>query len=63
MTRTPARIALGAGFDDVFPREAIVEVDVPGLTAVALEPAPHRNLPRPIWPRDADAAWAPPAHA
>jgi len=49
-----------AGFDDIFPREAIVEVDAPGLTPVVLERVPYRNLPRPIWPLDPDAAWSPP---
>jgi microcystin degradation protein MlrC len=48
-----------AGFDDIFPREAIVEVDVPGLTSVVLERVPYRNIPRPIWPLDPDTAWAP----
>lgn len=50
-----------AGFDDIFPREAIVEVDVPGLTSVVLERVPYRNVPRPIWPLDPDTAWSPPA--
>jgi microcystin degradation protein MlrC len=48
-----------AGFDDIFPRAAIVEVDVPGLTSVVLERVPYRNIPRPIWPLDPDTTWAP----
>jgi len=50
-----------AGFDDIFPREAIVEVDVPGLTAVVLSRVPWRNVPRPIWPLDPDMTWQVPA--
>lgn len=52
-----------AGFDDIFPRAAIVEVDVPGLTSVVLERVPYRNVKRPIWPLDPDTTWSPPAHA
>ncbi len=50
-----------AGFDDIFPREAIVEVDVPGLTAVVLTRVPYENVPRPIWPLDPDMTWSVPA--
>jgi microcystin degradation protein MlrC len=49
-----------AGFDDIFPREAIVEVDVPGLTAVVLTRVPYQNVPRPIWPLDPAMTWTVP---
>jgi microcystin degradation protein MlrC len=49
-----------AGFDDIFPPERIVEVDVPGLTTVVLTRVPWREVPRPIYPLDPDMAWAPP---
>ena len=48
-----------AGFDETFPPERILEVDVPGLTTVVLERVPWRQVPRPIWPLDADMTWAP----
>lgn len=51
-----------AGFDDIFPRDAIVEVDVPGLTAVVLTRVPYRNVLRPIWPLDPSMTWQVPAH-
>ena len=47
-----------AGFDEVFPNERIVEVDVPGLTTVVLSRVPWRHVPRPIWPLDPDVAWS-----
>jgi len=48
-----------AGFDETFPPERILEVDVPGLTTVVLDRVPWRQVPRPIWPLDADMAWTP----
>lgn len=50
-----------AGFDDIWPPERIVEVDVPGLTTVVLTRVPWREVPRPIYPLDPEMAWAPPA--
>jgi len=32
---------------------------VPGLTTVVLDRVPWRQVPRPIWPLDADMTWAP----
>ncbi len=52
-----------AGFDDIWPPERIVEVDVPGLTTVVLARVPWREVPRPIHPLDPDMDWAPPAPA
>jgi microcystin degradation protein MlrC len=46
-----------AGFDEFFPRERIVEVDVPGLTTVVLSRVPWQHVPRPIWPLDPDVQW------
>jgi microcystin degradation protein MlrC len=48
-----------AGFDEFFPDDRIIEVDVPGLTTPVLSRVPYRNAPRPIFPLDADASWAP----
>ena len=50
-----------AGFDEFFPDERIIEVDVPGLTTPVLSRVPYRHAPRPIFPLDADVVWAPPA--
>jgi microcystin degradation protein MlrC len=52
-----------AGFDDIWSRERIIEVDVPGLTTVVLSRVPWRAVPRPIYPLDPDMAWTPPAPA
>jgi microcystin degradation protein MlrC len=52
-----------AGFDDIWPPERIIEVDVPGLTTVVLSRVPWREVPRPIYPLDPGMAWAPPAPA
>jgi microcystin degradation protein MlrC len=49
-----------AGFDDIFPDERIVEVDVPGLTTVVLDRVPWRQVPRPIHPLDPRMEWTPP---
>ena len=46
-----------AGFDEFFPRERIVEVDVPGLTTVVLSRVPWQHVPRPIWPLDEGVEW------
>jgi microcystin degradation protein MlrC len=46
-----------AGFDEVFPDERVIEVDVPGLTTVVLSRVPWRHVPRPIWPLDAGVEW------
>jgi microcystin degradation protein MlrC len=48
-----------AAFDLLFPDERIVEVDVPGLTTPILTRVPYRNVPRPIYPLDADMSWSP----
>jgi microcystin degradation protein MlrC len=52
-----------AGFDDIWPKARIVEVDVPGLTTVVLERVPWREVKRPIHPLDPDMEWTPPAPA
>jgi microcystin degradation protein MlrC len=52
-----------AGFDDIWTRERIIEVDVPGLTTVVLTRVPWREVPRPIYPLDPDMQWTPPAPA
>ena len=46
-----------AAFDLLFPDDRIIEVDVPGLTTPILSRIPYRNVPRPIFPLDADVAW------
>jgi microcystin degradation protein MlrC len=46
-----------AAFDEFFPDERIVEVDVPGLTTPVLGNVPYRHLPRPLYPLDADWGW------
>lgn len=48
-----------AGFDEFFPRDRIIEVDVPGLTTVVLSRVPWRHVPRPIWPLDPQMVWRP----
>ena len=48
-----------AAFDLLFPDDRIVEVDAPGLTTPILTRVPYRNVPRPIFPLDADMTWAP----
>jgi microcystin degradation protein MlrC len=47
-----------AGFDEHFPDDRIIEVDVPGLTTVVLDRVPWRHVPRPIWPLDPAMEWA-----
>lgn len=48
-----------AAFDLLFTDERIIEVDVPGLTTPILSRVPYQNVPRPIFPLDAETAWAP----
>jgi microcystin degradation protein MlrC len=43
-----------AAFDEYFPDECIVEVDVPGLTTPVLKNVPYRHIPRPLYPLDED---------
>lgn len=50
-----------AAFDDLFPDDRIIEVDVPGLTTPVSRNVPWRNLPRPIYPLDPDLEWSPTA--
>jgi microcystin degradation protein MlrC len=49
-----------AGFDEFFPPAGIFEVDCPGLTSPALHTFQWTRLPRPTYPLDEAAAWAPP---
>jgi microcystin degradation protein MlrC len=46
-----------AGFDEFFRDAQIIEVDAPGLTTQGLAYLPYRNIPRPMFPLDADARW------
>ena len=46
-----------AAFDQLFPDDRIVEVDVPGLTTPILTRVPYRNVPRPIFPLDPEMEW------
>jgi len=43
-----------AAFDEFFPDERIVEVDVPGLTTPVLKNVPYEHIPRPLYPLDDD---------
>jgi len=43
-----------AAFDEFFPDDRIVEVDVPGLTTPVLKNVPYRHIPRPLYPLDDD---------
>jgi microcystin degradation protein MlrC len=52
-----------SGFDDIWSRDRIIEVDVPGLTTVVLTRVPWREVPRPIYPLDPEMAWTPPQPA
>jgi microcystin degradation protein MlrC len=47
-----------AGFDEFFPDERILEVDVPGLTSPVLVNFPWKRLPRPVFPIDPGAGWS-----
>jgi microcystin degradation protein MlrC len=46
-----------AGFDEFFGPERVIEVDAPGLTSPVLSRFDFKNLPRPVFPLDADAVW------
>lgn len=46
-----------AAFDEFFPDENIIEVDVPGLTTPVLKNVPYQHLPRPMYPLDEDLQW------
>lgn len=48
-----------AAFDEFFPDDRIIEVDVPGLTTPVLSRVPWKRMPRPIYPLDPDTAWRP----
>lgn len=48
-----------AAFDEFFPDERILEVDVPGLTTPVLARVPWKRIPRPIYPLDLDTVWTP----
>ncbi|HEX9702108.1 MAG TPA: M81 family metallopeptidase [Rhodospirillales bacterium] len=50
-----------AGFDEFFGPEQVIEVDTPGLTSPVLSRFDFKNLPRPVFPLDQDAAWDGPA--
>jgi microcystin degradation protein MlrC len=47
-----------AAFDEFFPDERIIEVDVPGLTTPVLKNVPYRHIPRPLYPLDDDWGYA-----
>ncbi|MFN4278483.1 MAG: M81 family metallopeptidase [Ferrovibrio sp.] len=49
-----------AAFDEFFPDDRIIEVDVPGLTTPVLQNVPWRQVPRPIYPLDPEMQWSPP---
>jgi microcystin degradation protein MlrC len=46
-----------AAFDEFFPDERIVEVDVPGLTTPVLANVAWARMPRPVYPLDPDTVW------
>jgi microcystin degradation protein MlrC len=46
-----------AAFDEFYPDERMVEVDVPGLTTPVLANVPWQHLPRPLYPLDPDWGW------
>jgi microcystin degradation protein MlrC len=48
-----------AGFRPWFPPEQVKEVDTAGLTSPVLERLPFEGLPRPCYPVDEEATWAP----
>ena len=48
-----------AGFDEFFTPDRIFEVDCPGLTSPSLSTFAWTRLPRPVYPLDREAAWAP----
>ena len=49
-----------AGFDPWFAPEQVLEVDTAGLTSPVLERLNWKQLPRPVFPLDAEASWTPP---
>jgi len=48
-----------AGFRPWFPPEQVKEIDTAGLTSPVLERLPFEGLPRPSYPLDEGADWAP----
>ena len=50
-----------AGFDEFFANDQVIEVDAPGLTSPILSRFDFKNLPRPVYPVDADVSWSVPA--
>ena len=49
-----------AGFDEFFGPDQVLEVDTTGLTSPILSKFDFRGLPRPVYPLETDAIWAPP---
>jgi microcystin degradation protein MlrC len=49
------------GFDEFFPHEQIVEVDLPGLTSPVLANFEWNRLPRPVIPLDDGVEWKAPS--
>ncbi len=49
-----------AGFDPWFAPEQVLEVDTAGLTSPVLERLDWKQLPRPVFPLDAETSWTPP---
>ena len=49
-----------AGFDEYFDNAHIHDVDSPGLTTPNLAHLDFKQLPRPVFPLDPEAAWQPP---
>jgi microcystin degradation protein MlrC len=47
-----------AGFDHLFSPDRVIEVDCPGLVSPILARYPWQDLPRPVYPMDAEATWA-----
>ena len=50
-----------AGFDEFFKPEHVHEIDAPGLTSPVLSNFEFKNLPRPVYPFDADTVWSGPS--
>jgi microcystin degradation protein MlrC len=48
-----------AAFDEFFPDERIIEVDVPGLTTPIHARIPWQHVIRPIYPLDPETTWEP----
>jgi microcystin degradation protein MlrC len=46
-----------AAFDEFFPDDRIVEVDVPGLTTPVLANVAWERMPRPVYPLDPEMSW------